>query len=200
MKTYIKTDTHLYTLTRGQFAKEQGLSTDAIKKRMSRGMYKDSYIYIKGQYKFISCYLGKKDSASQPGLLRIPLSPVKAKRNRGNHETAIKKGNYPNVAFANHNHMKKLIALRGKLSPEELALVPDVERMVKQERRKQLEESIKRENSSNNVYKNYGTGIFNIGSNKGYGTREYFGGAVDASDRRFEPTNRGKPDKKKSYY
>ena len=36
--------------------------------------------------------------------------------------------------------MKKMLALRGKMTPEELAIVPDVERMVKQERQKQLRE------------------------------------------------------------
>ena len=38
------------------------------------------------------------------------------------------------MLFAEHNHMKKMLALRGKMTPEELAMVPDVEKMVKQER------------------------------------------------------------------
>ena len=33
-----------------------------------------------------------------------------------------------------------MLALRGKMTPEELAMVPDVEKMVKQERQKQLRE------------------------------------------------------------
>ena len=38
--------------------------------------------------------------------------------------------------------MKKLLALRGRMSPEELALVPQVEQKVKEERKKQLTENI----------------------------------------------------------
>ena len=49
----IKTDDHLYTLTRGEFAKEIGKSTDCVKKNMKRGKYKDLYIFKNNQYLFI---------------------------------------------------------------------------------------------------------------------------------------------------
>ena len=38
--------------------------------------------------------------------------------------------------------MQKMIGLRGKMSPEELAMVPDVERMVRQERQKQIRDTL----------------------------------------------------------
>ena len=200
----MKTDTHLYTLTRNEFAKQEGKSRDVIKKRMKVGLYKDEYIFINGQYKFKSYLvkegMGVNKDSSPPKLLEVSPSK-KPKVNRGGHEVAVRKGRYPNVAFAQHNHMKKLIALRGKLTPEELSMVPTVELMVKQERRKQLQENLEvSRGRPNDLFKNYGCGVFNLGSNKGYGSKEYLGGAVDFNDRRFEPTNRGKPDKKKFYY
>ena len=42
-KTYLN-DEHLYTLSRTDFAKEIGKSTDCVKKNMKRGKYKDLYL------------------------------------------------------------------------------------------------------------------------------------------------------------
>ena len=137
----MKTDTHLYTLSRSQFAKQQGKSRDAIKKAMKRGYYKDEYIFIDGQYKFKNLE-GEKGARANHGLSPVASSPLKPKVNRGGHEVAVRKGRYPNVAFAQHNHMKKLIALRGKLSAEELALVPTIEHLVKHERRQMLQKEL----------------------------------------------------------
>ena len=133
----MKTDDHLYTLTRLEFAKNIGKSKEAVKKDMMRGKYKDLYIFKNGQYYFKS----REAVRDIKGLSPLNLYPVKkSKINRGGHESAVRKGRYPNNAFAEHNHMKKMLALRGKMTPEELAMVPDVERMVKQERQKQLRE------------------------------------------------------------
>ena len=133
----MKTDEHLYTLTRLEFAKNIGKSKEAVKKDMMRGKYKDLYIFKNGQYYFKS----REAVRDIKGLSPLNLYPVKkSKINRGGHESAVRKGRYPNNAFAEHNHMKKMLALRGKMTPEELAMVPDVERMVKQERQKQLRE------------------------------------------------------------
>ena len=74
------------------------------------------------------------------GSIPVSVYPPKRKINRGNHEVAVKKGNYPNFAFQQHNHLKKMMALRGKLSQDELALVPEIEAKVKEERRKRLRE------------------------------------------------------------
>ena len=94
---------------------------------MQRGKYKDLYIFKDGKYFFKS----REGVGAKQHLSPLLMSPVKPKIRRGGHEAAVKKGRYPNRAFAEHNHMKKYLALRGKLSPQELALVPSVERMVK---------------------------------------------------------------------
>jgi len=48
----MKTDEHLYTISRTEFAKEIGKSREAVKKDMQRGKYKDLYIFKDGKYFF----------------------------------------------------------------------------------------------------------------------------------------------------
>ncbi len=134
----MKTDEHLYTLTRSEFANEIGKSREAVKKDMQRGKYKELYIFKNNQYYFKSREAVREKKVLSP----VNLYPLKKKINRGGHESAVRKGRYPNRAFAEHNHLKKFIALRGKLSPKELAMVPDVERMVRQEREKQIRDTL----------------------------------------------------------
>jgi len=197
----MKTDEHLYTISRTEFAKEIGKSREAVKKDMQRGKHKDLYIFKNGKYFFKS---QERMRANQDCPL-ISLSPVKPKVNRGGHEMAVRKGRYPNQAFANHNHMKKMIALRGKMTPEELALVPTVERMVKQERQKQLQESLElptsryRPSSTTRSNTFSSNGIYHAGSNKGYGSPGYLGNTYRDS-RSYEATNRGRKINKKGPY
>ena len=153
----MKTDEHLYTISRTEFAKEIGKSREAVKKAMTRGKYQDLYIFKNGKYFFKS----RETVGGNIALSPLPVSPSKIKINRGGHESAVKKGRYPNQHFANHNHMKKMIALRGRMNPEELALVPTVEAMVKEQRRKDLrdnEDTLRntRSNTLNNNFKHYG--------------------------------------------
>ncbi len=197
----MKTDEHLYTISRTEFAKEIGKSREAVKIGMKRGKYTDLYIFKNGKYFFKS----KEAVREKHDLLPLQVYPVKPKVNRGNHEVAVKKGSYPNLAFANHNHMKKMIALRGQMTPEELALVPTVERMVKQERQKQLQESLElptsryRPSSTTRSNTFSSNGIYHAGSNKGYGSPGYLGNTYRDS-RSYEATNRGKKINKKGPY
>ena len=189
----MKTDEHLYTLTRLEFAKNIGKSKEAVKKDMMRGKYKDLYIFKNGQYYFKS----REAVRDIKGLSPLNLYPVKkSKINRGGHESAVRKGRYPNNAFAEHNHMKKMLALRGKMTPEELAMVPDVERMVKQERQKQLREEYEakitpRETPGGHL-RNYTSGLFNE-SNSGYSDPYYHNGrAHERHPTKFTASNRGR--------
>ena len=59
----MKTDEHLYTLTRTEFAKEIGKSREAVKIGMRRGKYKDLYIFKDGKYFF-------KSSLQRPTALK----------------------------------------------------------------------------------------------------------------------------------
>jgi hypothetical protein len=174
----IKTDDHLYTLTRGEFAKEIGKSTDCVKKNMKRGKYKDLYIFKNNQYLFKS----REAVREIQGMYPVKVYPVKRKINRGGHEEAVRKGRYPNQHFANHNHMKKMIALRGKLTPEELALVPQLEIKAREERRRQVQEEVTthRDNTLRNTRSH----------NTMYHPK--YGGFVNVNDHRYTANNYGK--------
>ena len=174
----IKTDDHLYTLTRGEFAKEIGKTTDCVKKNMKRGKYKDLYIFINSQYFFKS-----REAVREIGVVYpVKSYPVKRKINRGNHEEAVRKGNYPNQAFANHNHMKKMIALRGKLSNEELALIPELENKAKAERRRQVHDQMTTHRGNT------------LGNTRSHNTMYHpkYGGFVSVDDNKYRATNYGK--------
>jgi hypothetical protein len=196
----MKTDEHLYTISRTEFANEQDKSREAIKKAMSRGKYQDLYIFKNGKYFFKSRQAVGENIALSP----LPVSPSKIKINRGGHESAVKKGRYPNQAFANHNHIKKMVALRGRMSPEELALVPTVEAMVKEQRRKDLRdnEDTLRNTRGNTLsdFKHYGTGLINM-SNKGYNSPGYHNGSDHHNwPNKYKTTNRGQNINKKGPY
>lgn len=193
----MKTDEYLYTISRTEFAKEMGKSREAVKIGMKRGKYTDLYIFKNGKYFFKS----KEAVREKHDLLPLQVYPVKPKVNRGNNEVAVKKGSYLNAAFAEHNHMKKMIALRGKMSAEELALVPTVERMVKQERQKQLQENLELTSSKPQGYsKNYGTSLINM-SNAGYNDAGYHNGRDHVNTpSKYRSTNRGRNIYKKGPY
>ena len=180
----MQTDEHLYTLTRSQFANEIGKSREAVKKDMTRGKYKDLYIFKNNQYYFKT----REAVRSNKGSMPVNLYPVKRKINRGGHESAVKKGRYPNRAFAEHNHMKKMLALRGKMSPEELAMVPDVERMVRAERQKQIRDTLEtpRGNTQSQT-----------GMRRGVGMHMQTPSEMRRWD--YEPTRRGKKEVKEYY-
>ena len=178
------TDEHLYTLTRSQFAKEIGKSREAVKKDMRRGKYKDLYIFKNNQYYFKTREAVREMKGPKP----VNLYPVKRKINRGNHEKAVREGNYPNRAFAERNHMKKFIALRGKLSPKELAMVPDVERMVRQEREKQIRDTLETPRGNTRSQ---------TGMRRGVGMHMQTPSEMRRWD--YEPTRRGKKEVKEYY-
>ena len=180
----MQSDEHLYTLTRSQFAKEIDKSRQAVKKDMKRGKYKDLYIFKNNQYYFKT----REAVRSTKGSMPVNLYPVKRKINRGGHESAVKKGRYPNRAFAEHNHMKKFIALRGKLSPKELAMVPDVERMVRQEREKQIRDTLETPRGDTRSQ---------TGMRRGVGMHMQTPSEMRRWD--YEPTRRGKKEVKEYY-
>jgi len=180
----MKTDEHLYTLTRSEFANEIGKSREAVKKNMRRGKYKELYIFKNNQYYFKTREAVREMKGPKP----VNLYPVKRKINRGGHESAVKKGRYPNRAFAEHNHMKKFIALRGKLSPKELAMVPDVERMVRQEREKQIRDTLETPRGDTRSQ---------TGMRRGVGMHMQTQSEMRRWD--YQPTRRGE-DKVKEYY
>ena len=194
-------DEHLYTLTRTEFAKEIGKSREAVKQDMRRGKYRDLYIFKNGQYKFKS----REAVRSNQGTIPLDLYPSSRKKiNRGGHEEAIKKGRYPNSAFAEHNTMKKFLSLKGKLKPEQLNLVPEIERKVLAEDQKKKMEvyrsKIPPRDNSVRTLRVYTSGLFKE-SNKGYNDIGYHSPySMHHQSSKFNPTNRGKKVFKKGPY
>ena len=151
---------------------------------MTRGKYKDLYIFKNNQYYFKT----REAVRSNKSLSPVNLYPVKRKINRGGHESAVKKGRYPNRAFAEHNHMKKMLALRGKMTPEELAMVPDVERMVRAERQKQIRDTLETHRGNTQSQ---------TGMRRGVGMHMQTPSEMRRWD--YEPTRRGKKEVKEYY-
>lgn len=210
----MKTDEHLYTLTRLEFAKSIGKSKNAVKLAMMRGKYKDLYIFKNKKYFFKS----REAMRENHGLEPITMNPLKRKINRGNHD---KPGAYASRTmkrvppqFKVRNAMVKLMSAKGKIKPEDQKYVHILEKKTEQWLREEKQKSLK----VNTMYslsdhirrdklgdkpgvnlKSYSSGLFSCGSNKGYGTPQYFGGNT-TDNRSYQSTNRGTSKPKKGPY
>ena len=210
----MKTDGHLYTLTRLEFAKSIGKSKNAVKLAMMRGKYKDLYIFKNGKYFFKS----REAVRENYGLEPITMNPLKRKINRGNHD---KPGAYASSTmkrvppqFKVRNAMVKLMSAKGKIKPEDQRYIHIIEKKTEEWLREEKQKSLKVNTMyslSDNIrrdtlgdkpgvnLKSYSRGLFSCGSNKGYGTPQYFGG--NATDNRsYQSTNRGPSKPKKGPY
>lgn len=130
----IKTDAHLYTMSRSEFAISIGKSRDAVKIGMRRGKYKDDYIYNGIQYLF------KPREAVRVFQGMSPVTKVIKKPNRGNHF----KGKYPNDSFRKHNELKILAKLKGVTDPEVLDNLPQAIEVAKQQKQNRIREQLNR--------------------------------------------------------
>ena len=137
----IKTDEHLYTMSRSEFAKSIGKSRDAVKIGMRRGQYKDDYIFNGTKYLF------KPREAVRDLQDVLPGTKVLKRPNRGNHF----KGKYPNDSFRKHNELKMLAKLKGVTDPEVLENLPKAIEIAKQEKQTRIKKSI-----IDSIPKNYG--------------------------------------------
>jgi hypothetical protein len=210
----MKTDEHLYTLTRLEFAKSIGKSKNAVKLAMMRGKYKDLYIFKNGKYFFKS----REAVRENYGPETLTVNPLKRKINRGNHD---KPGAYTSSTmkrvppqFKVRNAMVKLMSAKGKIKPEDQRYIHIIEKKTEEWLREEKQKSLKVNTMyslSDNIrrdtlgdkpgvnLKSYSSGLFSCGSNKGYGTPQYFGG--NATDNRsYQRTNRGPSKPKKGPY
>ena len=210
----MKTDEHLYTLTRLEFAKSIGKSKNAVKLAMMRGKYKDLYIFKNGKYFFKS----RETVRENYGPETLTVNPLKRKINRGNHD---KPGAYASSTmkrvppqFKVRNAMVKLMSAKGKIKPEDQRYIHIIEKKTEEWLREEKQKSLKVNTMyslSDNIrrdtlgdkpgvnLKSYSRGLFSCGSNKGYGTPQYFGG--NATDNRsYQSTNRGPSKPKKGPY
>lgn len=137
----IKTDEHLYTMSRSEFAKSIGKSRDAVKIGMRRGKYKDDYIFNGTKYLF------KPREAMRVFQGVSPVTKITKRPNRGNHF----KGKYPNESFRKHNELKMLAKLKGVIDPEVLDNLPQAIEIAKQQKQNRIREQLNK-----TIPKNYG--------------------------------------------
>ena len=160
-----------FYLTRGEYAKKINKSKGSVIQSMRRGGLKDEYVFINNQY-FFKLPKAKRENKGQ--YTDTKYTPKK-KYNRGNHFNA----RYPNAKFKQHNELKMLAKLKGTTDTEILDLLPDALERARQERFSQKQKQLIPEST-----KNYGGFITNEQLNRD----------------KFNPTNKGKNTKKKTYY
>ena len=137
----IKTDEHLYTMSRAEFAKSIGKSRDAVKIGMRRGKYKDDYIFNGIKYLF------KPREAMRVFQGVSPVTKIVKRPNRGNHF----KGKYPNDSFRKYNELKMMAKLKGVTDPEVLENLPQAIELAKQQKQNRIREQLNK-----TIPKNYG--------------------------------------------
>jgi hypothetical protein len=181
-----------FDLSRTEYASLLGISPNAVRMRLRHGKLEGEYIFENGRYNFRA---PQRERVYQ-GHDHPNMTTPKRKINRGNHYRA----NYPNEAFRKHNEAKMLAKLKHNVDEDIQALLPDAIEIAKSKKREILQSSMVHEQkNSKRVSVVQGNGIFHMGTNKGYGSREYLGGFHDDPNV-YPTTNRGKKEEKKKYY
>ena len=160
-----------FFLTRGEYAKKIGKSKGSVIQTMRRGGLKDEYIFKDGIYLFKDPSTLRENKISVHGRTYTP----RKKYNRGNHF----KAKYPNHAFKQHNELKMLAKLKGVTDKDVLDNLPAAIEHAKKIKFQNKQNSLKDVST-----KNYGGFISNQQLNRD----------------KFNPTNKGKIPKKKTYY
>jgi hypothetical protein len=162
---------NIYKLSSREFAESIGISLECLYSRIRRGHYKDLYISENKLLRFKEVRPLKDDQSKNDNNSLAPCHPspgprssikpkmsVKRERRRGAH-AAGKETKYPNYAFQQHNEIKMLARLKGKVSEEVIneitpATIKLAQEKLYQEKQRRFYESIK-------PIKIYGSGIYN---------------------------------------
>ena len=186
MKTGLE-ELEQYTLTRSQYAKRIGKTTNAVRMMMRHGKLLGEFRFDGSKFLFKDPKRPREYKGQYHGQ-----SPPKRKINRGNHENA----NYPNEAFRNYNDAKKLAALKYKVDKETQELLPDAIKIAKKNKVERREKAI----NETKPRKHYGTPLINL-SNAGYGSYYQTTSNPDRLEpSNFKPTKRPTEIKKKYYW
>lgn len=162
---------NIYKLSSREFAESIGISLECLYSRIRRGQYKDLYISKNKLLRFKeerpftvdqsindNSFLAPCRSNPDPRCSSRSKMSVSRDRRRGVHATGLKT-KYPNYAFQQHNEIKMLARLKGKVSEEVIneitpATIKLAQEKLYQEKQRRFYESIK-------PIRNYGTGIYN---------------------------------------
>jgi hypothetical protein len=154
----------IFKLTAKEFAKGLNITIECLYSRLRRGKYDSQYISKNNKLLFKRMRPFKPSSRSNDNrsLATSHLSPVKniisRSRRRGAHVAGLKT-KYPNYAFQQHNEIKMLARLKGKVSEEVIneitpATIKLAQEKLFQDKQRRFYESIK-------PIRNYGSGIYN---------------------------------------
>jgi hypothetical protein len=102
-----KNDINDFILTRSQFAKRLGKTTNAVRLAMRRGKYEGLYRFDGKQFLFKEPIRTGANKDNEHGQSDHPKKKI---YRRGNHYNA----NYPNEAFRKYNEAKMLKAVNEK--------------------------------------------------------------------------------------
>jgi hypothetical protein len=154
----------IFKFTSKEFAKDLGISVECLYSRIRRGNYRGQYISKNNKLLFKRMRPSNPDQRLHDNkpLAASHMSPVKNNisriRRRGVHAAGLKT-KYPNYAFQQHNEIKMLARLKGKVSEEVIneitpATIKLAQEKLYQEKQRRFYESIK-------PIRNYGSGIYN---------------------------------------
>ena len=143
-----------YTLTRSEYAKELGITPNAVRMRMRHGKLSGEFRFDGSKYIFRAPERpGENYEKDHPIITKMTTSKKK-KINRGNHF----KADYPNDAFRLHNQYKKeqaiLNKIQGKFKSEAHRL--EYEKLNDAALKKSLENTEKKNKESFTPLKDYG--------------------------------------------
>lgn len=160
-----------FTLTSREFAESIGISLECLYSRIRRDQYKDLYISKNKLLLFKRMRPFKDDQITNDNSSKVPCRSnpdprcssrskmsVSRDRRRGVHAAGLKT-KYPNYAFQQHNEIKMLARLKGKVSEEVInEIVPET---IKLAQEKIYQDKQKRLQQCMAPIKYYGKGIYN---------------------------------------
>jgi hypothetical protein len=153
-----------FKLTSREFAESIGITLECLYSRLRRGHYKDQYIsknnllLFKRMRPFMDDNTNNDNKSTVTRRLMPATSSLQRARRRGVHVAGLKT-KYPNYAFQQHNEIKMLARLKGKVSEEVInEIVPET---IKLAQEKIYQDKQKRLQQCMAPIKYYGKGIYN---------------------------------------
>jgi hypothetical protein len=144
-----------FKLTSREFAESIGITLECLYSRLRRGHYKDQYISKNNLllFKRMRPFMDDKIINDNKFPVTRRLMPATSSSQRA------RRTKYPNYAFQQHNEIKMLARLKGKVSEEVInEIVPETIKLAQeklyQDKQRRFYESVK-------PVRNYGSGIYN---------------------------------------
>ena len=154
----------IFKFTSKEFAKDLGITVECLYSRIRRGSYQGQYISKNNKLFFKKMRPSNpdqrlNDNKSPAASRSLPVKNTISRTRRRGIVAAGGKTKYPNYAFQQHNEIKMLARLKGKVSEEVINEITPATIKLAQE--KVLANKQRRLMESYKPIKNYGSGIYN---------------------------------------